>query len=324
MDSYFVRMTKFSVPDSFVDGLWKQHQIAIHYPFFDKDWEPSQIPNKADETSLDSGRYKSSRVGTSIKNFRELGVNGGYVWAEYRDTETDAQKDRIRVGVVRRGSLSPDDPSTYIQSTRWQLGPNESFRDGSKEKEAKIKCLQLVDSKPVGRGEFMSFRAARPPYVTISKWQAVMTKSNINRLQYLVEGKPLPREWESLFTHQQEAACAEYMRDPESGFEGSKLKHLLMPVGRTLKDVDIVGYAIDGNQLFAQVTFEGQSTEKLQALINCKAAGQDPVMVYFGKGELDDSGVQDFDGQSYLFIPWKRVEEWVKRDPDYMMRILNG
>ena len=246
------------------------------------------------------------------------------MWAEYRDTQTDAEKQRTRVGLVRPRSLSRDDPTTFIQPTRWRLGLNENFRDGSREKEAKLKCLQMVDSKPVGQGEFMSFRAARPPNVTISRWQAVMTESNINRLQYLVEGKTLPPEWESFFTHQQEASCAEYMRDPESGFEGPTLKHLLMPVGLTLKDVDIVGYAINGNRLFAQVTFAGLSSKKVQALINCKNPGQDSVLVYFGKGELDESGFRDFDEQSYLFIPWKRVEEWVKRDPDYMTRILNG
>jgi len=61
------------------------------------------------------------------------------VWAEYRDTQTDAENQRIRVGLVRPRSLSRDDPTTFIQPTRWRLGLNENFRDGSREKEGKLK-----------------------------------------------------------------------------------------------------------------------------------------------------------------------------------------
>jgi hypothetical protein len=55
--------------------------------------------------------------------------------------------------------------------------------------------------------------------------------------------------------NRQEVACSEFLRLPEaSKFGLPQLQSLLLPVGRTLKDVDIIGIATDGKQIFAQVT----------------------------------------------------------------------
>ena len=64
--------------------------------------------------------------------------------------------------------------------------------------------------------------------------------------------------------------CSEFLRLRRTGLP--QLAHLLMPVGRTLKDVDIYGLSTDGRRILAQVTFLdlGRSREKLATLLNYK------------------------------------------------------
>jgi hypothetical protein len=55
---------------------------------------------------------------------------------------------------------------------------------------------------------------------------------------------------------QQEILCSEFLRMPEVESRGlPRLVHLLLPPGKTMRDIDIVGTAADGKRLLAQVTF---------------------------------------------------------------------
>jgi hypothetical protein len=77
------------------------------------------------------------------------------------------------------------------------------------------------------------------------------------------------------------------------------LKVLLLPIGRNLQDIDILGIGDDGNKVFAQVTYSGQQSKvdsKLQTLKQYK--GQGGKLIFFGPEscKIADSEID------YIFI----------------------
>ncbi|MBV8375631.1 MAG: hypothetical protein JO279_01365 [Verrucomicrobia bacterium] len=72
----------------------------------------------------------------------------------------------------------------------------------------------------------------------------------------LVEGSTEPQSVADLSPAQQEIMCSEFLRGPEAATVGLPvLQSLLLPVGSTLRDLDIYGLASDAKKIAAQVTF---------------------------------------------------------------------
>jgi len=288
MKSYFVRHTKgMAVIEEAINYLWEQDKIAIHFPF-----EGESKKNVEDSTSIDEEDYRKVNAKRAISTFSELNSNGGYIWAEYRNRK-----------YVKIGKIVPNSFEIYI--TKWRPG---RF---SYERKAKLKTLQIdrKSVKAVSPSRAMSLRAARPRQGTIARWHSVK-----KRLKCLVEGIPVAKSWDSLFPSEQETVCSEYLRHPDLT-ECPTLERLLLPVGRTLKDVDIFGYAVDGKNLFAQVTYckKARAQKKIRKLEKY----DDPRshLVFFC-----DCGEIEFKN-NILFIPIERVEKWLKNDEVYMGKI---
>jgi hypothetical protein len=137
------------------------------------------------------------------------------------------------------------------------------------------------------------------------------------RLASLVEGFTPPPEWEDLSTEQQEAACAEFLRHHEG--DHPRVEFLLLPVGRTLKDVDIYGLDPDGHKVLAQVTNREpggkQFREKLEKLKEYANSDTDVKLVYFCRCE----DVAEDDGVYYLPVENEKsgVMRWIKANPAY-------
>jgi hypothetical protein len=227
MSTYFVRHTEqLAVPNSTIFPLWRNHWIAIHYPE-----QRDQGLGGADNTSLDPNDY-SGTGRASMKTLSRLGAEGGYVWAEYRNHPS------CLVGKVVAGT------PIELHRDKWR----ETDRPG---REAVLKRLALVDAREIGPADCIALRAARPQQGTICQW------SNIGeRLRYIVDRQTLPIALESLTPAQQEVMCSEFLRHPCTGqFSLPSLETLLMPVGRTMKDVDIYGLTVGGQEIFAQVTY---------------------------------------------------------------------
>lgn len=70
----------------------------------------------------------------------------------------------------------------------------------------------------------------------------------------LVDGLTDELALEDLSPDQQEIVCSEFLRI-DSNHELPRLAHLVLPTGRTMRDIDILGIAGDGKPLVAQVTF---------------------------------------------------------------------
>jgi len=227
MRTYFIRHTEqLEVPNSTIDILWRNRWIAIHYPE-----RRDQGLGEADNTSLDPNDY-SGAGRAAMKTLARLSKEGGYVWAEYRNHP------RCLVGKVLAGT------PIELYRDRWRA----TDRPG---REAVLKKLALVDAREIDPADCIALRAARPQQGAICCW------SNIGeRLRYVVDRQTLPIALDALTPAQQEVMCSEFLRHPCAGqFSLPRLETLLMPVGRTMKDVDIYGMAVGGREMFAQVTY---------------------------------------------------------------------
>lgn len=292
MKSYFVRHTRgIAVLEKAIDYLWEQDKIGIHFPevYEERAATPEDVQ---DSVSINKNDYEGRGAKRGISTFSELNANGGYIWAEYQNREN-----------VKIGKIVPH--SFDIYETKWLPG------EFPYQRKALLKTLR-IDRKNVRiitPNEAMALRAARPIQGTITRWPSAK-----NRLKNLVEGIPIDKSWGSLFPSEQETVCSEYLRNPDVA-ECPTLKRLLLPVGRTLKDVDIYGYAADGKTLFAQVTYSNkyEVNGKIQDLQ--KYDDSRSHLVFFCNCED-----VEYEG-NVLFIPVERVQKWLENDKRYQNRL---
>ena len=217
--TYFVRHTsKLHVVPAKICELMARERIAIHYPG----------DGDVDSRSLDPSDYRRTGARKAIGAFVELARDGGYVWAEYHGG-SDAT-----IGFVGPGSR------ITFEETDWL--PERPGRP------AVLKVLALSKVRHVEPYELMGLRAARPRQGTICRWRLAG-----EGVVAAVERRVRDFGLSSLSSEQVESLCAEFLREHNHATIPA-LRHLLMPVGRTLKDVDIYGVSGDGRPLFAQVT----------------------------------------------------------------------
>jgi hypothetical protein len=291
MTSYFTRHTDdLQVKDDDLKALWDENRIAVHFP------DPKGDLGKMDSESTNPDHYGKSGK-TAMRYFRALRDNGGYIWAEHFLAADGAAK----VGYV--------EPGTKIKlcDVRWDLRGRPDFEDKRKNGDpAKLKTLKLSQVKEVTRRGWMGLRAGRPQRGTILKWKCG------TRLEDIVAGKMPEPIWENLSTAQQEATCAEFLR-VDHGSDIPVLRRLLLPVGRTMQDIDIYGVAADGREMFVQVTYRprdrAESHNKAQALRPYGEGGAHLLFFCRGEGPKNEGSIR--------FIQVDReVESWLQSEPE--------
>jgi hypothetical protein len=284
-----VRLTdRISVAEEDINNIYDQDKIAIHFPG----------DGEEDSESINFADYSKKSDAQAIKCFAELNRTGGYIWAEYYTRRT------VKVGKVKPSSFK-------IYLSRW----SRERERGKHEKGsiAKLKTLQMEKVRRIEPGQAMNLRAVRPQQGTITKWHKAR-----DNIECLIENKPLREDWSSLFPAQQEAVCAEYLRDPDFE-ECARLEFLLLPVGRTLKDVDICGMARDGKEIFAQVTNykknDPKCRKKIETLKHYKHGRSQLAFFCVCSGVLEEDGI--------VFVPTERVFSWLKKHEAYYRRLLD-
>jgi len=275
------------VVDKDIERLWAEDRMAIHF-----------LGNgPTDLESLDLKDYPQKGNRTAVSRFGRLAQEGGYVWSPYRDYE------QAKVGFVER------DTKIQIMDATWD--------DRNPGRPAKLKTLQLKGAQTIEMGEWMSLRVATPRQGTISRW-----KRHNAELASIVDGKTLQRAWQNLSPPVQEIVCTEFLRCHD--IEGlPKLKWLLLPVGRTMKDVDIYGLTTGGKKLFAQVTFlkkhpaADQITNKIKKLGKYQGSGAQLIMFC----RCDVRGVE---GDIYYVPVETDVFKWLENNQDYASLCFSG
>ncbi len=224
MDTYFIRHSSLlDISDATRQRLWDERLIAIHYP---EDGNGEWV-EAADNESLDPADY-CGHAKQYMSALHRLATDGGYVCAQYfGQTE-------LLIGTV------PANTGLALLRGEW----------GSSQRIAALKTVHLTNAKTLHPRDHSVIAASRPRQGTISRWHAVG-----DAVAAIIEQRVQPLSWGLLSSARQEVGCSEFLRLPEASQLGlPRLQSLLLPVGRTLKDVDFVGISTDGKRVFAQVT----------------------------------------------------------------------
>ena len=149
-------------------------------------------------------------------------------------------------------------------------------------REATLKTLQLNRDqvRNLTAEEAIFLTAVQPRQGTFCRWRKVG-----RRVIAFVTGAPAVG-LDSLTPDLQEVMCMEYLRTEKARMRGLPvLRHTLMPVGRTMKDIDILGFSEAGRIISAQVTFKTLSDgdSKLRKLDPYRSQGNETI--YFCRCE---------------------------------------
>ena len=227
---------KFSTSNSIIDELWDKKVIGVHYENID---------------SFNSEDYKNLKESTrktlkSIFDLMELiQEKGALVAADYKNvTNKDEKKNKaLLVGIIEKGAE---------KKSLW-------FTDKESGKEYCYKTMKMKETKEIYYEDYPILLSCKPRLTTMCQWHMMK-----NKLPSIYSGKPLLEEVTSLMASELEVICYEYLRN-------EKLTCLLLPIGRTLDDVDIVGLNEQGRKIFAQVTFSDKNKvimKKTNQLLN--------------------------------------------------------
>lgn len=294
MQTYFGRHTAdLAVDDATRAMLWNTPVVAIHYPH--RLGASGIVPGEPDSESLNPEDYdRSGRQALGV--LRKISLRGGYVCAEY------AGQSECVVGIVPPGT-----PITLLRG-QWR---HRECPDG---RVAVLKALPLQHVRRLPKSASAVILVGRPRQGTLSRWPSAG-----HVIEALVERRPLDRSLQSLTPAQQEVLCSEFMRLDYGERHLPRLRYLLLPPGRTMRDVDIVGVADDGRWVFGQVTHLRQESadSKLEQLRQY-GEGSKAHLVLF----CDCSAVNVVEGVTVypikrvfdLFVSSKLGAEWLDQE----------
>jgi len=260
--TYYIRHThSMWIDDPTWDHLWAAKKIALHYPTL------ATGETDQDARELNPDLYKASAK-KSMRAFHEL-RKGAYVLAEYPGR-------RCLVGWVE-----PQEIALY--EGKWDSRGKPPGRV------AVLKTLQVSRVQEISASAAIAMLAGRPIQGTICRWHNAG-----QRIARRVEGKEAEDVVESLDATAAEVLCAEFLRLPTSETNLPQLAHLILPVGRTLRDVDIFGLDVDGSRIAVQVTFHRRENAgwKIERLKKMEASGVKLVFFLTCSASFEEGGIQ--------------------------------
>jgi len=237
MKTFFCRHSSdLDIDDETFNILWKDNLMAIHYPESLEGWN-----DLYDCDSLNPNDYPKSAK-SALNTLLKISKEGGYVFATYEN-----QKD-YKIGYVK--------PDTDITLVHGKWGDKYDYKD----RVAKLKCLKFSKSMILNPVEALSLTCAQPRQGTICQWHKVG-----NRVSNIFNNVNENIKLSDLTPDLQEVLCSEFLR---SGRDSSlpTLSSLLMPVGRTMKDVDILGLS-ENKRILIQVTYDHEPKWKIERLL---------------------------------------------------------
>lgn len=202
--------------------LWEKQIIAIHFPR-DKSGELLDSDNESTEPADYSLKQRHA-----VQTLVTLGREGGYVCTEYRGLTA------CLIGKVLPGT------ALEIVTGRWGAGEHAG-------RIAMLKSLRLTQVKEIPASDQPATIVGRPRQGTLLRWPSAK-----NAISDLVEGRDANLDLDSLYPWEQEIMCSEFLRGSHPPLP--LLAHLLLPIGRTMKDIDILALAADGKRIYCQVT----------------------------------------------------------------------
>lgn len=292
MDTYFVRHNVgIDIDDETRNRLWRERRIAIHYPH-----EKNGKLKHRDNSSLDPDDYYTGSAKQCMRTLVKLSEQGGYVCAQHYPHP------EWMVGLVR--------PNSKIELLNGKWGS----RSGLQGRPAVLKTLRLSNVKLVDPVDYAVLAVGRPRQGTIMQWH--LAGKTVENLVLRRRSKP---QLSDLAPSQQEILCSEFLRLPQAASLGlPRLAHLLLPTGRTMRDIDIDGIATDAKRLLAQVTFSPleNCAWKIDRLLAYRDAKPTHLLLFCDCADLTEhNGVRIFPIQrAYeIFTSTTHGKQWLQR-----------
>ena len=261
LETYFIRhpQRKIALDAKTRNRMWRERRIFIHFER-DKSWD-----GQADSRSKNPDDYKDNSK-RAVSAFCRLASEGGYVCGHYDEHE------KLMMGKVQPKSR------IELREGKW---PEWSDKPKKHNGICVIKTLRLHKVRFVSPEDYQVLQPAQPRQGTIMRWPSIG-----DAVEAIVEGKRLRSSLGALSPNHQEVMCAEFLRLKEAKQVGlPQLACVLRDVGRTMKDLDIVGIAQDRKRLFAQVTYSslGSSDVREKRNILLKFSGHKIHRILFCK-----------------------------------------
>lgn len=246
---------KFSSTNSIIDELWEERIIGVHYE---------------DIESFNADDYKKIKESTrkTLKSIFDLmeriQEKGAIVAADYsNETNKDEKKNKaLLVGIIEKGAE---------KKPLW-------FTDSESGQKYCYKTMKMKETKEIYYEDHPILFSCKPRQNTMCQWRLMKKK-----LPSIYYDESLPEKVTSLMDSELEVLCYEYLRI-------DKLTCLLLPIGRTLDNVDIVGLSIQGKRIFAQVTFANKKKaieSKVNQLLNARKSEKSDLY-FFGPEKIGD------------------------------------
>lgn len=191
---------------------------------------------------------------------------GAYVGADFREICPKT----MLVGKIERGSkIEPKKFDDFI-----------------------YKVVQLKNCREISYLDYPLLEAIQPRQVTISNWPSAK-----KHLESILENKKLSFEVQSLAPSQLEVICYEYLR------MNGIIEALLLPIGRNLKDVDIIGINSNGEKILAQVT-QSDNSKKISKKIERLKYYESEVshLIFFAPESQIEQNKQNADNVEYFSV----------------------
>ncbi|MDE0470907.1 MAG: hypothetical protein OXH57_03110 [Ekhidna sp.] len=236
MKTFFCRhSSELDIDKETHNHLWENDFIAVHYP------KSKNGNEESDCDSIDPNDY-AGPAKKAMNALHKISKDGGYVFSVYEN------QDNYKIGFV--------EPNTEIEIVKGKWG----YKNDVQGRTALLKAIKFKKSIELNPLDALPLTCAQPRQGTICVWHKAGKK-----VQNLMDGINKPKKLSDLTPDLQEVLCSEFLR---TGLDSSlpKLSSLLTPVGRTMKDVDIIGLAENGKRVIVQVTYSFEPQEKISRL----------------------------------------------------------
>lgn len=257
---------------------------------------------KTDKAWFEKAGYNSTAGPQALGRLRDAcKTPGALVYVEFYGLKNTSANGLVSDLVVRMGratgeigirKMNPCGSCDSCHQNGWK--PAKSHR---------YKTIQLVDVQDRFKADPV-LAALRPPHATFVGWHKPE-----NRLNAIFSGKQPKNGLEALIPGQLEVLCFEWLRERHKDFR------LLLPVGRTLPDIDVYGWLTDGTEVAAQVTHltSGKRTVE-NKLAKLKIPKADLRYLFAGKEALKNVA----GGTTKLIAIEDVFKEMNKKYPDYV------
>lgn len=213
----------------------------------------------AEKYSTHPSDYDNSTAQNEIGRLNDYGESGAIV-ASYYGNDYDIHSDEMLIGVVPPGS--------------------EPVGEDVGETMLKTLSMDTETTRVISFKNYPVLSAVRPRGHSLCRWRAAE-----DQVRAIIAEGQLSAEVGSLSSEQLEVACNEYLRVKFDGYFPT------LPVGRTLRDVDIVGGTAN-ERVLAQVTQESDRDKldgKIQKLQNYADENARLVLFAPAKHELEST-----------------------------------